>query len=113
MQDYMRVDPLTGQPRLDWAHLTRDQAAALSEVTVDEYADGEERVRRVKFRLHDKRAALVNLHQMLYPEESGALSPGQDLMVLIRKVAAEMAPGDTALIAQRRAALNGEGEHED
>ena len=33
MMDYMRIDPATGDPRLDRSDLTREQAAALTEVT--------------------------------------------------------------------------------
>ena len=63
MMDYMKIDPATGDPRLDWSDLTREQAAALTEVTVDDYVDGRgdtaRDVRKVKFKLGDKRAALT------------------------------------------------------
>src|SRR5882762_8168815 len=39
MADYMRVGP-GGDPVLDFSKLTRDQAAALVEVTVEDYLDG-------------------------------------------------------------------------
>jgi phage terminase small subunit len=66
--DYMKVGP-AGQPHLDFSALTREQAAALTEVTVDELkaargADGRE-IRRVRFKLGDKRAALADLAKML------------------------------------------------
>ena len=68
MRDYMRPDA-GGDPYLDFSALTRDQAAALSEVSVEDFKDGrgdEARdVRRVKFKLHDKRAALVDLGKHL------------------------------------------------
>lgn len=76
MQDYMRVDG-EGTPRLDFGSLSRDQAAALAEVTVDEYMardpdgadeDGKPRMipaRKVKFKLADKRASLVDLGRHL------------------------------------------------
>lgn len=68
MQDYMRAGP-QGDPYLDFSALTRDQAAALSEVTVEDFKDGRGEdardVRRVKFKLHDKRAALVDLGKHL------------------------------------------------
>jgi len=78
MKDYMRIDN-DGYPHLDFSGITREQAAALSEVTVYEYNEGGSRkvseeqdeeeaaesegreVKRVKFKLHDKRAALVDL----------------------------------------------------
>lgn len=71
MADYMRVDG-EGTPRLDFGSLTRDQAAALQEVTVDEFmakTDGFDAAgkpeyapaRKVKFKLADKRASLVDL----------------------------------------------------
>jgi phage terminase small subunit len=68
MADYMKPTP-GGDPYLDFAALTRDQAAALQEVTVEDYIDGRgdnaRDVRRVKFRLADKRAALVDLGRHL------------------------------------------------
>ncbi len=68
MQDYMRSNS-EGDPFLDFSNLTRDQAAALAEVTVEDFKDGRGEdardVRRVKFKLHDKRAALVDLGKHL------------------------------------------------
>lgn len=74
MQDYMKVGP-DGQPHLHFGDLTRDQAAALNEVTVEEVVtnlgddeDGNPRfapVRKVKFKLADKRASLVDLGKHL------------------------------------------------
>jgi phage terminase small subunit len=67
--DYMRIDPTTGDPSLDWSGLTREQAAAaLTEVTVDDYIDGRGEnardVRKVKFKLADKRAALMDIAKL-------------------------------------------------
>jgi len=68
MQDYMRSTE-AGDPYLDFSQLTPEQAAALAEVTVEDFKDGrgeEARdVRRVKFKLHDKRAALVDIGKHL------------------------------------------------
>ena len=68
MQDYMRAGT-DGDPYLDFSALTRDQAAALTEVTVEDFKDGRgtdaRNVRRVKFKLADKRAALVDLGKHL------------------------------------------------
>jgi phage terminase small subunit len=68
MADYMKSTP-EGDPYLDFSALTRDQTATLSEVTVEDFLDrrGDDAraVRRVKFKLHDKRAALVDLGRHL------------------------------------------------
>ena len=68
MQDFMRTGE-NGEPYLDFSGLTREQAAALAEVTVEDFVDGRGEdardVRRVKFKLTDKRAALVDLAKLL------------------------------------------------
>lgn len=68
MADYMRVGA-GGDPILDFSKITRDQAAALCEVTVEDFTDGrgddKRDVRRVKFKLADKRAALVDIGRHL------------------------------------------------
>jgi phage terminase small subunit len=68
MGDFMRTGE-HGDPHLDFSALTRDQMAALSEVTVDDFTDGRgddaRDVRRVRFKLHDKQAALVNIGRHL------------------------------------------------
>lgn len=68
MADYMKAG-VDGDPHLDFSALTRDQAAALTEVTVEDFKDGRGEegrdVRRVKFKLADKRAALVDIGKHL------------------------------------------------
>ncbi len=68
MLDYMRAGS-DGDPYLDFSNLTREQAAALAEVTVEDFKDGRgedaRAVRRIKFKLHDKKGALVDLAKML------------------------------------------------
>jgi phage terminase small subunit len=67
MMDYMWVGP-SGDPVPDFSTLTREQAAALVEVTVDDYVDGRgenaREVRKVKFKLGDKRAALMDIAKL-------------------------------------------------
>lgn len=62
--DYISFTP-DGQPYVDLTKVTPEQAAALSEITVDDYVDGrgdEARdVKKVRIKLHDKRSALVDL----------------------------------------------------
>lgn len=82
MADYMRAGA-DGDPYLDFSQLSRDQAAALAEVTVEDFKDGRGEdardVRRVKFKLVDKLGALEKLGKHLgmftdKVEHSGAIS---------------------------------------
>ncbi len=80
MLDYARING-EGEPFIDLSAVTRDQAAAIASFTVEDFVDartaedtaepqpqgGELRrrrgreVRKVTFKLHDKRAALVDI----------------------------------------------------
>jgi phage terminase small subunit len=68
MQDFMRVTS-SGEPYIDVSLLTRDQAAALQEFTVEDYTEGRGEdardVKRVRIKIADKRAALVDLGKHL------------------------------------------------
>lgn len=68
MADYMDVNE-DGDPILDFSKLSRRQASCLQEVTVDKYVEGRGKgsvnVKRTKFRLYDKHAALVDLGKHL------------------------------------------------
>ena len=68
MLDYMTKTD-SGDLVPDFSALTRDQAAAISEITVETYTEGRgedaEEVKRVKFKLGDKRAALVDMGRHL------------------------------------------------
>jgi phage terminase small subunit len=77
--DYMRFDE-DGAPIVDLSQLDRETAAPLSEVVVEEFLaarPGRPAVRRVRFRLHDKLAALDKLarHFGLLRERVGADNP--------------------------------------
>jgi phage terminase small subunit len=70
MQDYLEVAP--GVVRVDLSKIDRDKFAAVQEVTVEEYvertgpeASDVEKVKRTKFKLADKRGALVYLGRHL------------------------------------------------
>lgn len=58
-----------GDPFVDVSGMTRDQSAALSEITIDDYMDGRgedaRQVKRVKIKLCDKRSALVDVGKHL------------------------------------------------
>lgn len=66
--DFVRVTS-KGDPFIDLSGMTRDQSAALSEVTVEDFTDGRGEdardVRRVKVKLCDKKGALVDLGKHL------------------------------------------------
>jgi len=82
MLDYIRTTE-EGDAYVDLSALDRDKAAAIVEMTVEEYKDGRGKdardVRRVKFKLADKRAALVDCGKALgmftvKVEHSGAVN---------------------------------------
>jgi phage terminase small subunit len=68
MKDYARIGA-DGDPYLDFSGLTRDQAAAIVEMIVEDFKDGRGKdardVRRVRFKLADKRGALVDIGRHL------------------------------------------------
>jgi phage terminase small subunit len=95
MADYMGSTP-GGDPYLDFSRLSRDQAAALQEVTVEDFTDGRgedaRNVRRVKFKLCDKRAALVDLgrHLGLFKDRIEHSGPdGKSLCIYVEGVSPE------------------------
>jgi len=68
MLDYMTIG-VDGDAFVDLSGLTEDQAAAISEIVVEDFKDGRGKdardVRKVKFKLHDKKAALLQLGKHL------------------------------------------------
>lgn len=68
MLDYITITD-GGDPVTDFSALTPDQAAAINEITVEEYTEGRgddaRNVKRTKFKLSDKRSALVDMGKHL------------------------------------------------
>lgn len=68
MEDYIRIDN-DGDPYINLSELTREQAAAISEVAVDDYTEGRGKnardVRKVRIKFHDKKGALVEIGKHL------------------------------------------------
>lgn len=74
MLDYVKTQE-DGSAYVDLSKLTRDQAAAISEIVSETYLEGKgdeaRPVKRTKFKLSDKRAALVDLgkHLGMFPQQ--------------------------------------------
>lgn len=69
MADYITIGD-DSRVVVDLTHMTRDQAAAISELTVEEFTERDESgkprpVQRVKFKLYDKRGPLTDLGKHL------------------------------------------------
>lgn len=68
MMDYISVGS-NGDASVDFSRLDRDKAAAIQEVTTEHYMEGEgedaKPMKRVKFKLLDKRAPLVDIGKHL------------------------------------------------
>lgn len=97
MADYMKVGK-DGDPYLDFSKLTRDQSAALVEVSVEDFVDGRgedaREVRRVKFKLGDKRRSLVDIGKHLGMFSTRQMNLNIDLSTLSDEQLARIAAGD-------------------
>lgn len=106
MQDYLTIGA-DGAPTLNWKGLTRDQAAALVEVTVDENKIGDVPAgKKIKFKLGDKRAALVDIGKelgMFAPPKEQPKRPldeltDEQLARITAALASQLSPEDLALL---------------
>lgn len=68
MKDYSRITD-DGEPFIDLSEMTRDQAAAVQQFSIEDYKEGRGKdardIRKVTFKLYDKRAALVDIGKHL------------------------------------------------
>jgi len=85
MANYMKVGD-DGDPYLDFSEVSPEQAAALAEVVVEDFKDGRgddaRDVRRVKFKLHNKIAALDSIakHLGMFDERREVKTPGGETL---------------------------------
>lgn len=116
MFDYIATQA-DGSAIVDLSKLDRDRAAAISEVTVDTYVDagdggdGEPRtVKKIKFKLMDKRAALVDMgkHLGMFIDRREVGAPGDFDEKTDEQLAHEIAAEakDLGLIVQGSKTLN-------
>ena len=104
MKDFLVLGE-DGSAKVDWSKLSPEQAKAISEVTIDEYQergpndeDGKptfETVKRIRFKLHDKKGSLELLgkHLKLFTDKTELSNPGgaplAPPVIIIQGVAAE------------------------
>lgn len=100
MADFIEADDVTGLPKFKaHASLTREQMAAVSEMTVEETTEGRgkeaETVRRIRFKLHNKRDALVDLGRYLkiFAEEKSTVSVQNNNTIVVMQSALSAADG--------------------
>lgn len=124
--DFMGVT-MDGDPYIDVSKLSREQRAAIAEFAVEDYVEGRgedaRSVRRVKIKLWDKRAALVDIgrHLGMFNEKLRLEdAKGDPLATLYREIVG--APGARSIISLAHEAARdrevidaapGEGEGEE
>lgn len=89
MLDYIGVTP-DGDPFVDISDISRDQAAAVQQITIEDFKDGRGEdardVRKITFKLGDKRAALVDIgnHLKMFTQKHELTGKdGADLVPII------------------------------
>ena len=92
MQDYLKE----GFTLTDIQALSRDHAAAIQEVTINETVSGGDTItRNIKFKLADKRAALVDLgkHLGIFEANNKQKNPGDAIAAVIAEIQANSKRG--------------------
>lgn len=90
MLDYVRISD-QGEPFVDLSGISRDQAAAIQEVTVEDYLEGRgedaRQVRRVKFKLAGKEGPLEKLGKYLgLFSDNPPMQPGTEVTEIKRTI---------------------------
>lgn len=85
MADYVRVDA-SGDTHIDLSNINRDQFAAIGEITTDVYMEGRgddvREVKRTKFKLLDKKGALIDLLRHVTGQKLGDNIVNNNLTVI-------------------------------
>lgn len=113
MQDYVVVNE-DGDVNPNLAALTREQWAALSEISIEEFMDGHGQdarpVRRTKFKLYDRKGAIMDLAKLLglYQQSTKLVGPGGGpIQVAAVNANYDVSKLDTNQLRQLHAALMG------
>jgi phage terminase small subunit len=105
-----------GEPIADFSGLDRDRAAALSEITVEDFTEGrgenKREVRRLRFKLHDKLGALDRLakHHGLLKERAVPEPPAEETLPTPKHSNRQVA---RAILAVLRSATEEEGDEDE
>ena len=104
MADYLKCNE-GGDPYFDYSSLTRDQAAALAEVTVESYVEGKgkdaQSVKKIKFKLANKISALDKLGRHLGMfKDGGKGGSGNVDRELVREFAQRFAARQVPMIEE-------------
>lgn len=89
-----------GDPYVDLSGMTREQGAALSEITIDDYVEGRGEdardVKRIRVKMSDKRGALCDIgkHLGMFRENQGGDEAPMPTRVVIEVVDGRKQPGD-------------------
>jgi phage terminase small subunit len=94
MADYVSFTP-AGEPFLDLSHSSSEQMSAIQELTIEDFKDGSaNKVRRVKIKIYDRRAALVDLAKLMgYMREQQEERPLESAVIeLVTSIARRGSP---------------------
>ena len=102
MGDYIRLEP-DGSARMDWSSLPENGTKAIAEITQEVVItgkDGDEPIRKTKFKLHDKRQSLVDVGKHLGMFRQSELQAGHVTINMNFGQAAPVIEGEATVVEQ-------------